>query len=116
MDKWINKGDRGGGRPPWAYMIDRPFPECLGHRKKWHFRSIYNCLGICQGGIYTAKCVQKTANGYEAFTIKGYGAPNFEGFKGFNVIQDIRTIWMITHGCCPPELLYEFLGTEGIPS
>lgn len=116
MDYWINKEDRGGGKPPWAYMIDRPFPRCAGLIADYHFTTIYDCFGICMGGLYSTRCLFDTGSGLQVFTVKGYGAPNTGGFKGFNIIKDIRTIGMIAAGCCPPAILTEYLGTEGVPS
>ena len=32
------------------------------------------------------------------------------------VFKDLRTIRQMLDGCCPPQLMVEILGTEGIPS
>lgn len=32
------------------------------------------------------------------------------------VFQDLRTIRQMLDGCCPPQMMFEILGTEGIPT
>lgn len=112
---WINKDDKHGGRPPWAYAIDRPFPKCREAENGYFFHTLYDCKDRAQGGLYQTRCTIKTPTGYDTFWVQGYGYPSNHNFKGFNYIQDMRTIEMMMRGCCPQTVLLEFMGTEGIP-
>jgi len=39
---------------------------------------------------------------------------NFTGTP--NIFYDLRTVKQMANGCCPPQVLYEFMGTERIPT
>jgi len=103
------------GREPWAYQIHSWFPQCVWFTKPFFFRQIYDCFGLPMHPFGRFRCTW-IANGVQkSARIRGHGAPSDTGFRGLNVIVDLRTIEMIAEECCPPELLMEFLGTEGIP-
>jgi len=113
--RWINKDDKHGGRPPWAYTIDRPYPECIEAVNGYFFHTIYDCKDRAQGGLFQTRCTIKTPIGYDSFYVQGYGFPSNHNFKGFHIIVDIRSIELIASGCCPERILLEFLGTEEVP-
>lgn len=112
---WINKDDKHGGKPPWAYFIDRPFPDCMEAMNGHYFHSLYDCHDRVQGGLYQTRCTIQTPTGISAFWAQGYGYPSNLPTKGLNFIQDVRSIEMMMGGCCPTGILLEFMGTGEIP-
>lgn len=103
------------GKEPWAYEIHSWFPRCVWFERDAFFRQVYDCDGLPMDGYSLFRCTWGQVGSTKSATLWGHGSPQFDGFKGLNVITDLRSIQMIVEQCCPPELLMEFLGTEGIP-
>ncbi|MBA7491623.1 hypothetical protein ES702_02171 [subsurface metagenome] len=103
------------GREPWAYEIHSWFPQCVWFKRYVFFRQVFDCDGMPMTGFHKFPCAWMADGVSKSATLWGHGAPTERNFKGLNVMTDLRTIEMIVEGCCPPELLMEFLGTEGIP-
>ena len=103
------------GREPWAYEIHSWFPQCVWFKTHYFFRQVYDCDGLPMNAFGLFRCYWMADGVGKSATLRGHGAPTEAGFKGLNVITDLRSIDMIIAGCCPPALLMEFLGTEGIP-
>jgi len=103
------------GRPPWAYEVHSWFPQCVWFKKHVFFRRVCDCDGMPMDGFGKFKCYWMADGVGKSATLRGHGSPVERGFRGLNVMIDLRTIEMIAEECCPPELLMEFLGTEGIP-
>lgn len=111
-DLWVTGPNEGGGKPPWACIIDHPLPDCVNFRERFFLRSIYDCEGRAQGGLAKIKCTLRLEEGGKTVTIKGYGFPSTAPSKGLSVVNDIRTIEMMAAGCCPPQIIEAIL--EGI--
>jgi len=111
----INLDDKPGGKLPIAYRIDRPFPFCSQFETPYYFRTYYDCKGLVIGARYFGRCMARIDGELVSVEIRGFGAPQLVDFKGYNFIQDMRSVEMMMRGCCPPAILSEFMGTGEIP-
>jgi len=111
----INIDDKLGGRLPIAYRIDRPFPFCTEFATPYYFRTYYDCKGLVIGSRYFGTCWARMDDELVYVEIRGFGAPQLVDFKGYNFIQDLRSVSMMMRGCCPPAILLEFMGSGEIP-
>lgn len=105
----------GGGKGLIAYWIDRPFPDCLNVPTPIFLRTHYDCLSRSINPFGRWSCYLGPGPGKGTIWVSGFGTIASPPHSGYNVINDRRTIKMIAEECCPPDIMMEFLGTEGIP-
>lgn len=103
---------KGGGRPPVAYQKDYDFPTVTGARPGLFFRCNFNCDSVAVGSRYRKIAGIETDKGHETVLLSGYGFPTDWKGIGTGMINDIRSIKAMAAGCCPPELMIEFLREE----
>lgn len=79
----------------------------------YHVRTCFDCWGMPFGPIRTWYI--RKVYGIARLWTKSYtdfGSLSMSPFIGTGLLEDLRTLQMILDGCCPPELLLEFLETE----
>lgn len=108
----LTPGVEPGGRVPVACSKDRGFPTYEGQPRQYFFRTNYGCDGKAVTGRWAATLTVKTEEGFKSVKYFGYGSPIYVGVGRRRGITDLRTLTMTAAGCCPPELMTEFLQQE----
>lgn len=76
----------------------------------------FDCLGRPFGVCYKYTPVFGSYDIQPGVTkIWAYGVLRHGMGLGDGVIVDVRTVEMIAAGCCPPDIMLAYLGTEGMP-
>ena len=103
------------GTGPIAFVADSPFPDCINWPIKLCLRTHFDCLGFAIDSRSAWKCT--IYDGSQCFSIKviGTGVRVYANAASPGMLTDLRSIEMLLDECCPPQLIAEFLGTEGIP-
>jgi len=108
--------DLGGGKYPTAFFIHRYFPGTDREDPKYYLGTSYSCMGLAIGPKRSWRVYLPTEGVYEHIKIVAYGSLGHGPHKSFGMMNDIRRLDMIQAGCCPPQILFDFMGTERIPT
>jgi len=88
-------------RNPYADIFVRIPYDCMGlpigHKVTW-YRFSFDPLGPGDPTEFTS-----------------FGFLRSDVIRNYHQLRDVRTVEMMLAGCCPPQVLAEFMGTEGIP-
>lgn len=106
---------RGKGSFPIAYYIEHALPWETGPIP-WHIREYFDCYGQVFGRANT--WYQRKVYGLAKLwtpSYTGYGSGTMGNVKADGIMVDVRTLEMIQAGCCPPDLLIQFMLSEEAP-
>lgn len=104
---------RGGGKGEAAYFVDRGLPACRGTIPGLFLRTYYDCDGKPFGWWQKWECVVLIDGKWKDEPIYGFGVLGSAGQGQRAGLTDMRTLKMTAEGCCPPELMKDFIMTEG---
>jgi len=105
----------GTGVYPIAYYINTPFPW-VQRVLPGHIRTYYDCKGrpIQRENTWREyKWERPGIDGVSKITMHGSATLGVAESPG--MMHDVRTLEMIVGGCCPPDLLLEFIASEEAP-
>jgi len=112
----LTPDDIGGGKYPTAFTIQRYFPGGeLGTPPFWLGTS-YSCKGLAIGPKRSWRQAIYYENSSEVVKVVGFGSLGHGPVVQFDMIIDTRSLDMIQNACCPPQILFDFMGTERIPT
>jgi hypothetical protein len=103
----------GGGKGAVAYYVDGGCISCRDAIPRLFLRTWYDCDGKPFGPWRTWECFVLVGDQWVNIPIEGYGLLGSTGQSGKGILNDGRTLKMMALGCCPPELMKDFVMTEG---
>lgn len=112
----LTPGVKSGGKGRIAFWTDTPFPICLNVPTYFFLRTYYGCDGRALNPRSRWRCYLGPEPGKGTVWVYGVGTITSGDTLGYGLLIDNRSIEMILGGCCPPQLLIAYLGTEGIPT
>ena len=108
----LGTATEGGGKLPVAYFKDSGFPQCARARKGLFFRTPYDCDGKAIGQEYATKCTTGANGTPETVWLRGIGYPQHPDIGNMGKIVDVRGLDLMKDGCCPPELMKDYIRKE----
>lgn len=106
----------GGGKGEVAYYVDRGFPLCRGVIPGIFLRTHYDCDGRPFGPRLKWECIVQKNGKWVDEPVHGFGILGSAGQSKGGLLNDVRTLKMTAEGCCPPELMKDFIKQEGMPA
>lgn len=108
--------EEGGGVPPASFEQDVPLPWRNPYREIF-VRISFDCLGLPIGRKKTwYRFSNDPLMPGDPTKFTSFGWLRSDEDKNYHQLRDIRTVEMMLAGCCPPQILLEYMGTEGIPT
>lgn len=111
---YLNDKGTGGGKGDTAYFIHQPFPGGQYGSPPYYLGTNYDCLGRAKGRYREWHATDHSVSPPEHVIVMAYGSLGHDEMQPAGKLNDYRTLAQIQAGCCPPDILLEYLETQGV--